>query len=65
MRGTSTDTYQFNSTFNSQVLTVLGKVGVPLGPAGRMARWRKLTGKLRRTDDDRAAEPNTLVSASD
>jgi hypothetical protein len=28
----TTDTYQFNSAFEPQVLTILGKVGIPLGP---------------------------------
>ena len=28
----STDTFQFNSEFEAQVLTIVGKVGVPLGP---------------------------------
>jgi hypothetical protein len=28
----TTDTYQFNSVFEPQVLTIMGKVGIPLGP---------------------------------
>ena len=28
----TTDTFQFNSVFETQVLTIVGKVGIPLGP---------------------------------
>ena len=59
----STETYQFNSTFDAQVLTILGKVGVPLGPArpygqiGASYHQAKFTTTQTMTG---AAEPNTL-----
>ncbi len=30
--GATTDTYKFDSVFETQVLTIMGKVGIPLGP---------------------------------
>jgi len=59
----STDTYQFNSTFNTQVLTVLGKVGVPLGPARPYGQIGASYHQAKFTTNQTmlgAAEPNTL-----
>jgi hypothetical protein len=59
----STDTYQFNSLFDSQVLTVMGKVGIPLGPMrpfGQIgASYHRATFRTTQTMTA-TAEPNTL-----
>jgi len=59
----TTDTFQFNSVFETQVLTVVGKVGVPLGPfrpygqvGGSYHRAKFRTAQTMTG----AAEPNTL-----
>jgi hypothetical protein len=57
------DTYQFTSTFNTQVLTVLGKVGIPLGPARPYGQIGASYHQAKFTTNQTmlgAAEPNTL-----
>jgi hypothetical protein len=55
--------FQFNSVFESEVLTVSGKVGIPLGPVrpyGQVgASYHKATFRTTQTMTG-AAEPNTL-----
>jgi hypothetical protein len=59
----STDTYQFTSVFETQVLTIMGKVGIPLGPirpygqVGASYHRSKFTTNQTMTQ---AATPNTL-----
>jgi hypothetical protein len=57
------ETYQFNSTFDAQVLTVLGKVGIPLGPARPYGQIGASYHQAKFTTNQTmigAAEPNTL-----
>jgi hypothetical protein len=59
----TTDTFQFNSVFDAQVLTVLGKVGIPLGPVrpyGQIgASYHQAKFRTTQTMTG-AAAPNTL-----
>ena len=59
----TTDTFQFNSAFETQVVTIVGKVGIPLGPirpygqAGASYHQAKFTTNQTMTQ---APTPNTL-----
>ena len=59
----TTDTFTFNSVFDAQVLTIMGKVGIPLGPfrpygqVGASYHKAKFTTTQTMTG---AVEPNTL-----
>jgi hypothetical protein len=59
----SAETYQFNSTFDAQVLTILGKVGIPLGPSRPYGQIGASYHQAKFTTSQTmigAAEPNTL-----
>jgi hypothetical protein len=60
--GGAPEAYTFNSTFNAQVLTIVGKVGVPLGPFRPYGQLGSSFHRAKFTTNQTmigAAEPNT------
>jgi len=60
--GGAPEGYTFNSTFNAQVLTLVGKVGIPLGPVRPYGQFGSSFHRAKFTTNQTmvgAAEPNT------